>query len=334
MRLRAHGRETRRRRHTSSTRETLMRRLPFLTLVLALLLAAPAAAAPASKVIVLPGATSAEGIAVGRGATFYAGDLFTGDLYTGNLQSGDASLLRAVPAGRMAVGMDVDERSNRVFVAGGFTGQGYVYDGATGRDVAVYDLVVPPAGTPGTPGTLVNDVVVTRQAAWFTDSYRPQLYRVALGPGGSLGAATTLPLRGPAATVGLPTDINLNGIAATPDGKRLVVAHATTGRLYGVDPGTGSTWEIAGVDVPSVDGILLEGGRLYAVQNFLNKISVIRLAPDLTSGTVERTITDKAFRIPTTVARHGNRLAVVNAKFDTGIPPKAEQFEVVIVNAR
>ena len=37
-------------------------------------------------------------------------------------------------------------------------------------------------------------------------------------------------------------------------------------------------------------------------------------------------------RIPTTTARHGNQLATVNAKFDTGDPPTADQYEVVIVN--
>jgi hypothetical protein len=31
-------------------------------------------------------------------------------------------------------------------------------------------------------------------------------------------------------------------------------------------------------------------------------------------------------------ARFGSRLAVVNAKFDTGIPPNADQYEVVLVD--
>ncbi len=34
-----------------------------------------------------------------------------------------------------------------------------------------------------------------------------------------------------------------------------------------------------------------------------------------------------------TAARLGSRLAVVNAKFDTGFPPTADQFEVVLVDA-
>jgi hypothetical protein len=34
------------------------------------------------------------------------------------------------------------------------------------------------------------------------------------------------------------------------------------------------------------------------------------------------------------VARHGSRLALVNAKFDTGFPPFAKTWEVVVVDAR
>jgi hypothetical protein len=58
------------------------------------------------------------------------------------------------------------------------------------------------------------------------------------------------------------------------------------------------------------------------------------LSPDLSSATVEGVITSKAFEVPTTVARDGSRLALVNAKFDTGFPPAATSFEVVIVDGR
>jgi sugar lactone lactonase YvrE len=293
-----------------------------LALVLVACLVAPADARPDQQ-IVLPGATSAEGIATGRGSTFYAGDLLAGTIFVGGLQSGSVSVLREPPDGRMAVGMHVDVRHDLLFVAGGLTGQGYVYDTRTGADVAVFTFADP------TTATFVNDVVVTRSGAWFTDSAQPRLYRVPIAPGGTLGPVTTLELQGPAADTS--AEFNLNGIAATPNGQTLIVAHSGNGRLYGVDPNTGQSWQIAGVSVPSVDGILLEAGRLYAVQNFLNQIAVIKLRPDATSGTMEQIITSPHFQVPTTVARHGNRLAAVNAKFDTGFPPQAEQFEVVVV---
>jgi hypothetical protein len=110
------------------------------------------------------------------------------------------------------------------------------------------------------------------------------------------------------------------------------VAHSANGQLYRVDPRTGSSARIAGVSVPQVDGIVLEGRRLWAVQN-TNQVTRIRLGRHLRSGVVEKVITSELFQVPATAARFGRRLAVVNAKFDTGIPPTADQYEIVLVKA-
>jgi hypothetical protein len=48
---------------------------------------------------------------------------------------------------------------------------------------------------------------------------------------------------------------------------------------------------------------------------------------------VEKVITSDLFQVPATAALFGRRLAVVNAKFDTGIPPTADQYEIVLVKA-
>ena len=53
---------------------------------------------------------------------------------------------------------------------------------------------------------------------------------------------------------------------------------------------------------------------------------------DLTGAVVDKVITSALFQTPSTVAIHGGRLAVVNAKFDTGFPPTADQYEVVLVD--
>ncbi len=82
--------------------------------------------------IVLPGATSTEGIATGAGSTFYAGDLFAGDIFRGDLNSGEAELFIDAPSGRAALGLKADVANDLLFVAGGFTGQAYVYDLTTG----------------------------------------------------------------------------------------------------------------------------------------------------------------------------------------------------------
>jgi sugar lactone lactonase YvrE len=299
--------------------------LPLL-LALVAAVAAPAAAARPAEVIVLPGASSAEGIAAGRGATFYAGALFAGDIFRGNVQRGTAELFIDAPAGRMAVGMAADLAHQLLFVAGGFTGQAYVYDLRSGATVATYQLGAPAS-------SLINDVALTKDGAWFTDSFQAQLYFVPVSRAGVPGPTfRTLGLSGPAATLIGNGAVNLNGIQATANGKTLIVAHSANAQLYTVDPATGASATIAGVSVPNVDGIVLEAGRLWAVQNFSNQIARIRLAPDLTSGVVEEVITSQLFQVPTTAARFGSRLAVVNAKFDTGIPPTADQYEVILVD--
>ncbi|HYE77853.1 MAG TPA: superoxide dismutase, partial [bacterium] len=112
---------------------------------------------------------------------------------------------------------------------------------------------------------------------------------------------------------------NVNGIDATPNGRTLVVVQSNTGRVFTVDARTGTTREIDLGDelVRFGDGLLLEGRTLYVVQNRLNLVAVISLAPDLSSGRVLARVTNQDFDVPTTIAALGNRLYVVNARFGT-----------------
>jgi outer membrane protein assembly factor BamB len=290
------------------------------TVVLVIATASPADGA--TDVIVLPGASSAEGIAKGEGDTFYAGDLFRGDIFRGDLEDRTAELFIDAPDGRWAVGMQADLRHDLLFVAGGFTGQAYVYDLDSGATVASYQFATPP--------TVINDVTVTPDGAWFTDSLQATLFFVPVDRQGEPGEFRTLELHGPAADTS--GEFNLNGIAATEDGGTLIVAHSGNGALYTVDPETGKSAEIAGVDVPAVDGIVLQDRELWAVQGELDQVSEVRLNSGLTAGSIEEEITDRAFQTPSTAIRFGGRLAVVNAKFDTGFPPTADRYEVVLVD--
>ena len=283
---------------------------------------APAQAAHQPEQIILPGARSAEGIAAGTGTTFYAGELFTGNIFRGDVRTGTASTFVTAPAGRMALGLRVDVPHRLLFVAGGFTGQAYAYDLATGATRAVVQLT--------SADSIINDVAVTSDGAWFTDSLAAKLYFVPVSATGLIGQVRTLALHGPAGVV-LP-GFNNNGIQASADGRTLVVAHTNSAVLNTVDPTTGDSATIAGVSVPNVDGILLEGRTAYVVQNFSNAVTEFQLAGDLSSGRLLKTVTSPGFEVPTTVARFGDRLAVVNAKFDTGFPPTATQFEVNVVD--
>ena len=300
----------------------------------AFLVPAPLAAAradPANRddrtpVISLPGATGAEGIAAGKGATFFAGDLLNGNIFRGDIDTGTAKLFITAPEGRAAVGMKVDRDNDLLFVAGGGTGQAYVYDLATKETVRVYDLAPAGAG-------FINDVALTRDGVWFTNSRAGELYRIPISRDGEPGDARTLALDAPAGTV--DEGFNLNGIAAAEDGRRLIVAHTGRGALYSVDPDTGSNRLIdltdssgAPATLSNVDGIVIRDDTLWAVQNFLNQVSRIDLSGSLRRGGVEEVITSRNFDVPTTAALFGRTLALVNAKFAT---PAATSFEVVLV---
>jgi sugar lactone lactonase YvrE len=282
---------------------------------------AVAAAKPFPEVIPLPIGFRPEGIEVGRGTTFYVGSVASGAIHRGNLRTGAVEPEPLVPAesGRSATGIELD-RHKRLFVAGGATGNAYVYDARTGDLLETYDLADAP--------TFINDVVVTRDAAYFTDSQKAVIYRVPIGRGGALGTAETIPLGGEYAHV--DGQFNLNGIDATRSGKTLVAVQSFTGRLYAIDPATGVASEISlgGESVVNGDGILLNGRTLYVVQNRQNEVAVIALASDLSSGEVLTRLTDPDFRVPTTIDDLGRRLYTVNARFGTP-NPDALEYEVV-----
>jgi sugar lactone lactonase YvrE len=283
-----------------------------------LALGAVAAAAAFPQVIQLPRGFQPEGIEVGRGTTFYVGSVANGAIYRGNLRTGSGSILVPGQSGRAATGIELD-RFNRLFVAGAGTGDAYVYNARTAALIRTYDF----AGG----DTFINDIVVTRNAAYFTDSRKAVLYVVPIGNGGALGNFRTLPLTG---DFTLADGFNLNGIDATANGKTLIAVQSNTGRLFRIDPTTGVTRLISlgGESVPNGDGILLTGKTLYVVQNQLNRVAVIALSPELASGRVVMRLTDPDFAVPTTIDDHGRRLYAVNARFGIANPSTAE-FEVV-----
>lgn len=309
---------------TQTTKRHSLLALLLIALSFALIGAAPAHQA-FPEVIPLPNGFQPEGIASGRGNTFYVGSIPTGAVYRGDVRSGEGEVLVPAQEGRSAIGLKYDSRSGLLFVSGGNTGFAYVYDGKTGANVAEIQLSTTPS--------FINDVVITKDAAYFTNSFQPVFYRVPLARHGGLPPAPTseeIPLGGDFQFI--PDAFNSNGIAATPNGRSLIIVNSSEGALYKVDPVTGDATRIdlGGGSVPNGDGLLLQGKTLYVVQNQLNQIAVVRLKSDFTSGSIVNTITSELFRVPTTIARFGNSLYAVNARFGTPPTPDTE-YEVVRV---
>jgi sugar lactone lactonase YvrE len=281
-------------------------------------IAAAATLAAFPQVIQLPKGFQPEGIEVGRGTTFYVGSVANGAIFRGNLRTGTGSILVQGATGKAATGIELDNR-NRLFVSGASTGKANVYNARTGAPIRTYTFASAP--------TFINDAVATRTGVFFTDSNKAVLYRIPIGPGGALGNAETIPLTG---DFQLVSGFNLNGIDATANGRTLIAVQSNTGKLFRIDPATGATREISlgSESVPNGDGILLTGRTLYVVQNQLNRVAVIALSSDLSTGRVVTRLSDKDFDVPTTIDDHGRRLYAVNARFGTANPSQAA-FQVV-----
>lgn len=276
-------------------------------------------------VINLPLGFRPEGIAVGRQTTFFTGSLADGAVYRGDLLTGEGEIFIQGEAGKVSVGMAYDTRSDMLFVAGGPTGLARVFNATTGEQLASYQLA--------SPGTFINDVVVTQDAAYFTNSFIPELYRLPLDANGNLplaGDVKTITLSGDWVQDQGPGVFNANGIEATPDGSWLVVVNSNQGNLYRVDPSSGEAVliDLNNETVTNGDGIRFQKSLLYVMRNQNNELVSIDLSDDLTSGTVVDSIHNPNLNVPTTLAAFGNVLYTVNAKF-TASDPTSIPFEVV-----
>ena len=240
---------------------------------------------------------------------FYVGSTGDGTLYEGDVASGEVTVFSAGGAdGRTtAIGMKVDGNGN-LWVAGGGTGQMFAYNTADGSLVASYS-------TPAVEQTFINDVIVTPDgSAYFTDSFRPVLFKISDMAGGE--AEAWLDFTGTVLAYG--EGFNLNGIAASPDGRYLLVIHSGNGNLYRIDTETQEVSQVdtGGADLTAGDGILLIGSTLYVTRNQFGEIVPVTMSEDFSTGTAGAAITDPSLIFPTTIAQAGDSLLVVNSQFN------------------
>ncbi|GAA2676195.1 MULTISPECIES: SMP-30/gluconolactonase/LRE family protein [Actinosynnema] len=271
----------------------------------------------------LPDGFLPEGITIGDRPTAYFGSRADGDLYRVDLRTGRGEVFSQGP-GTASVGLKIDRR-DRLFVAGGAAGDARVVDARSGAVLASYRFAQD-------ADTFVNDVVVTRDAAYFTDSRKALLYRLPLGRGGELPSQfDVVPLSGDFSLT--PGVNNANGITTTPDGRALLVVQSNTGKLFRVKPDTGLAREVdlGGEVLTNGDGLLLDGRSLLVVQNRLNTVALFSLDRAGTAASLVTRVTDPRFDVPTTIARFGDRLYLPNARFTTEPTPTTPYNAVAIV---
>ena len=303
-------------------------------------LAAPAAAAVAGTAprdpypteFALPTGFLPEGIAIGGGPLAYFGSRADGDIFRVDLTTGAGAVVSQGPgAGNPSVGIKLDD-CDRLFVSGGGAGNARVVSVRTGQILASYQFVVP---VPGANNTFINDVVLTPSGAYYTESRSAVLFYLPSGRHGELptqAEVQPIPLAGDWAPDSSGVTPSANGIARTPDGAALIVVASNTGKLFRVDPrtGTATAIDLGGETVVNGDGLLVSGKTLYVVQNRLNTVAVIQLNDRGTAGTVKQRVTDVRFDVPTTIAKFGDRLYLPNARFGIASPETATYNAVAI----
>lgn len=263
-----------------------------------------------------------EGIAFDRRTgRFYVGSTTDGTIFRGHLRR--PALREHLPGGAdgrtTAIGMRLDGKG-RLYVAGGATGQMWVYDVRTRKLIRRFDTGL-------REGTFINDVAFDRWGnAYFTDSMHPVLWRVpatAVRRGGGPGTPEAF-----LDFTGTPAEyqegFNLNGIVPARGGRQLLAVASNTGKLFRIDLRDRSVAEVpvAGGELTAGDGMQRLGGLLFVVRNQFGLVTTVRLG-GANRGRVISEYTDPAFRFPTTAAVARGRLLVVNAQFDrreTGDP--------------
>jgi sugar lactone lactonase YvrE len=268
--------------------------------------------------LALPDGFQPEGIAI-SGVFAYFGSLADGRILRVNLINGTSTVISPGP-GTPSVGLKTDGR--RLFVSGGPAGNGRVVDLRTGAVLASYQFA--------TGDTFINDVILTPDAAWFTDSRQAFLYGLPLRHGlPDQAHVIKLPLSGDYV---IADGFNANGIARTPDGRALLIVQSNTATVFRVDPHTGvaRAVDLGGVPATNGDGLWVDGRTLFVVQNQNNQIAVFHLNSSGSSGRQVNVLTDPRLDVPTTIATFGDRLYLPNARFTTPPSPTTTYAAIAV----
>lgn len=292
------------------------------TLVAAGLLATSVGAAAAAPTfpdrIDLPDGWRPEGITAGSGTTVYVGSLADGAVWQADVRTGEGSILVPGEAGQVSVGTEYEADADRLWVAGGGTGEVRVYDASTGDLLETYAFA---------PVVFLNDLVVTEDAVYVTDSGFAHLNVIPLGDDGALADpadVSTLALGG---DFELLDGFNLNGIVAARGW--LIAVQSNAGKLFRIDPATGDATEITLLGTDSVsagDGLELRGSTLFVVRNQLNRVEEFKLGPQFAAALLVDSHTSAGFSVPTTAAWVAGSLYAVNARFNVPPTPETEYW--------
>lgn len=259
-----------------------------------------------------------EGIAYDpRSDLAYVGSSTTGDIYKLDPKSNTTSMFAlGGSAGRTAaLGLALD-RHGRLLVAGGSSGSVAVLDTRDAGPLKVLDMG-------RGPQPFVNDLAVTPDdQVYVTDSKRPVIWR--FRSGATVGSISPwLDLRRTPIRYG--DGVNLNGIVASADGRYLLAVQTNTGQLWRISTATKAVTEVLlTTRLTGGDGLHLDGRTLYVVRNAAHSVVRLQMSADFSVGLSTGQVRDANLVYPTSLARRGSRLLVVDSQLDRqrkALPP-------------
>ena len=277
---------------------------------------------PAPETVGLPAGFRPEGITSGPDTRFYAGSVGNGRIVTGDLLGGPVTTLLPAADGRSLRGLYWDGRTRLVWTVGNVGSTSHVWAVNDTTGAVVSETVIPGAG-------FLNDLVVTTNRVYVTDSRVDRLTVLGLGAGGA--PIPTVPLFRPLSGAWPPydgTNINANGIRQLPDGS-LVLNNTSAGGLWQVDPVTGATRRIpvtGGPGIISGDGLEIDGNVIYNVRGSgPDRVAVVLLSRSGAGWTAKwaGARTDETLDVPSTATLAGGWLWVINARFGVTSPETA-----------
>jgi hypothetical protein len=278
--------------------------------------------------IALPDGFRPEGI-TSSGRRLYVGSVAGNGIWVADVRTGEGEILvpRAPETLLSLRGLLVDRRSELLWAVGtetgiepvtGPVGVVHAYERADGSLVRRYE--VSGAG-------FLNDLVITDDAVWVTDSAVNVLTRISLRRRGRPGdEVQSIPLSGdwPVLEQG---QFGANGIREL-DRDTLIVNNSTTGGLYAVNKETGvaTLIPVTGATLTGGDGLELRGSRLFDVRGSGDAVvDVLKLRRRSGEWTAEwqYALTSTGLDVPSTATIVGNAVYAVNARFGVADPDAA-----------
>lgn len=260
-------------------------------------------------ILSLPNGFSPDGITIANDGTIYLASIFDGTIVRGRVDGTKITdVLVEGKVDRPGWGMDLDSSDQYLFVAGGFSGTARIYNAKTGT--LENDIKLTDSG-------IVNDVIVTNNAAYFTNSSLPEIYEIPIDEKGNVnGKPRVIPLLGDF-KFDAKYFANANGIEDAGHGT-IIVNHSFLGKMYVIDVTTGVTTDVnLNGEKVSCDGIAIDGRTLYGVEAPENRVAKLELSKDFSKANVVHRFKSDLFDFPTLIALDSSYIYVVNGKLST-----------------